>query len=152
MKAFRKFTNRQIRPQLMTGSFCTCCDYLIGWQIAVLFVDHSNTPPVFKFNEILKLYWYLFIVPKSWLPQTSSRPRSPATSNLPRPGNSKCDNESCVTCEHLVEGTTFRSTMTGKDYRFVPAVSCEAKNVIYLVTVLSTILDSRAPFLSLLTT
>ncbi len=66
--------------------------------------------------------------------QPSSRPRSPISANFPRPGNNKCDNESCVTCELLIEGTMFRSTMTGKDYRFVTSVNCSAKNVIYLVT------------------
>lgn len=42
--------------------------------------------------------------------------------------------DDCVTCEMLTEGTTFQSTMTGKQYKFVPAVSCNDRSVIYLVS------------------
>lgn len=51
-----------------------------------------------------------------------------------KPGNVRCDRDNCVACELLVIGTTFRSTMTGKEYRYMPHVSCGTKNVIYLVT------------------
>ena len=53
---------------------------------------------------------------------------------LPKPGNKKCDSDNCVTCELLLPGTTFKSTMTGKEYKFMPSVSCHTKNIIYLVT------------------
>jgi len=42
--------------------------------------------------------------------------------------------EDCVTCEMLTEGTTFQSTMTGKNFKFLPAVSCNDRSVVYLVT------------------
>ena len=42
--------------------------------------------------------------------------------------------DDCVTCEMLTEGTTFQSTMTGKQYKFIPAVSCNDRSVIYLVS------------------
>jgi len=42
--------------------------------------------------------------------------------------------DDCVTCDMLTEGPTFQSTMTGKQYKFLPAVSCNERSVIYLVT------------------
>ena len=56
--------------------------------------------------------------------------------NLPRPapGNRKCDSDSCVTCDLMLAGTTFKSTMTGKDYKFMPNVGCHTKLIIYLVS------------------
>lgn len=64
-----------------------------------------------------------------------SRPVSPLQSQAhPKPGNRKCDNDNCVTCDMLIAGTSFRSTMTGKEYKFMPSVGCHTKNVIYLVS------------------
>ena len=54
---------------------------------------------------------------------------------LGKPGNRKCDSDSCVTCDLLNTGTSFRSTMTGKEYKFMPSVSCHTKNIIYLVSI-----------------
>ena len=51
-----------------------------------------------------------------------------------KPGMSKCGNSSCVTCDLILEGTTFKSTMTGKSYKFMTPVTCESKHVIYLVS------------------
>ena len=50
-----------------------------------------------------------------------------------QPGNSRCKSE-CVTCALLIEGTEFKSQMTGKSYRLMTPVSCDTKFVIYLVT------------------
>ena len=50
------------------------------------------------------------------------------------PGTRKCSKSSCVTCELIIEGTTFKSQMTGKEYRFMTPVNCESSNVIYLVS------------------
>ncbi len=50
-----------------------------------------------------------------------------------KPGNRKCTRDSCVTCDLLISGSSFRSTMTGKNYKFMPSVSCDSKWVIYLV-------------------
>jgi len=50
------------------------------------------------------------------------------------PGTRKCEHEDCVTCAWIVEGTGFKSTVTGKTFRFMPSVTCSEKNVIYLVT------------------
>ena len=52
----------------------------------------------------------------------------------PTPGNRKCDSDSCVTCDLMLAGTTFKSTMTGKDYKFMPNVGCHTKIIIYLVS------------------
>ena len=52
----------------------------------------------------------------------------------PAPGNRKCDSDSCVTCDLMLTGTTFKSTMTGKDYKFMPNVGCHTKIIIYLVS------------------
>ena len=52
----------------------------------------------------------------------------------PTPGNRKCDSDSCVTCDLMLTGTTFKSTMTGKDYKFMPNVGCHTKIIIYLVS------------------
>jgi len=57
-----------------------------------------------------------------------------STSRPHPPGTRKCDHEDCVTCAWIVEGTGFKSTVTGKSYRFMPAVTCSEKSVIYLVT------------------
>ncbi|CAB4063506.1 unnamed protein product [Lepeophtheirus salmonis] len=52
------------------------------------------------------------------------------------PGNSRCDGKDreCVTCELMIVGSSFRSSMTGREYKFMNSVSCTTKNVIYLVT------------------
>eukprot|EP00096_Caligus_rogercresseyi_P012656 TRINITY_DN5371_c0_g1_i1.p1 TRINITY_DN5371_c0_g1~~TRINITY_DN5371_c0_g1_i1.p1 ORF type:complete len:502 (+),score=89.73 TRINITY_DN5371_c0_g1_i1:41-1546(+) len=53
------------------------------------------------------------------------------------PGNNRCESgerDDCVTCELLILGTSFRSSMTGKDYRLMTPVNCNTKNIIYLVT------------------
>ena len=53
-----------------------------------------------------------------------SRPRSPALG--PTPGNARCTSSgSCVTCELLIEGTKFKSMMSGKEYLFMPNVDCQ---------------------------
>lgn len=57
-----------------------------------------------------------------------------SSSLKPRVGMSKCGNSSCVTCDLITEGTTFKSTMTGKSYKFMTPVTCESKHVIYLVS------------------
>ena len=42
------------------------------------------------------------------------------------PGTSRCaSNGSCVTCELLIEGTKFKSMMSGKEYLFMTAVTCQ---------------------------
>ena len=66
--------------------------------------------------------------------EPESAPIVPQESKLPKPGNRRCESDNCVTCELLLPGTTFKSTMTGKDYKFMPSVSCHTKNIIYLVT------------------
>ena len=76
------------------------------------------------------------------LPLNPSYEETSETSNttkLPKPGNRRCDSDSCVTCELLIPGTTFKSTMTGKEYKFMPSVSCHTKNIIYLVSLLCTL-------------
>ena len=45
--------------------------------------------------------------------------------------------DGCVTCELFLEGTSFLSKTTGKNYVFTSSVSCTDKNVIYLVTCLN---------------
>ena len=53
----------------------------------------------------------------------------------PRPhGTYKLHEEGCVTCELFLEGTSFTSKTTGKNYKFTSSVSCTDKNCIYLVT------------------
>ncbi len=49
------------------------------------------------------------------------------------PGTSRCDGNNCVTCELLLEGSSFRSEMTGRGYKFVTPVTCRTSGVIYLV-------------------
>ena len=64
---------------------------------------------------------------------SATRPTSPSIATLPKPGNRKCERDNCVTCDLLINGTSFRSTMTGKEYKFMPSVGCETTNIIYLV-------------------
>ena len=53
-----------------------------------------------------------------------SRPRTPLLG--PTPGNARCkSNGSCVTCELLIEGSKFKSMMSGKEYLFMPKVDCQ---------------------------
>ena len=49
-------------------------------------------------------------------------------------GNRKCGRDNCVTCDLVITGTSFRSTMTGKEYKFMPSVGCETNNIIYMVS------------------
>ena len=65
---------------------------------------------------------------------SATRPTSPTIATLPKPGNRKCERDNCVTCDLLINGTSFRSTMTGKEYKFMPSVGCETTNIIYLVS------------------
>ena len=60
-----------------------------------------------------------------------SLPHRPWTPSLgPRPGNARCTaangaSGSCVTCDLLIEGTRFKSMMSGKEYLFMPSVDCQ---------------------------
>lgn len=69
----------------------------------------------------------------STAPEMESQEEISSRSQGKQPGNRRCDSDTCVTCDLLNTGTTFRSTMTGKDYKFMPHVSCHTKNIIYLV-------------------
>ena len=54
-----------------------------------------------------------------------SRPWTPSSLG-PRPGNARCASSgSCVTCDLLIEGTKFKSMMSGKEYLFMPNVDCQ---------------------------
>ena len=73
--------------------------------------------------------------PSAPISANAVRPTSPnSIANLPKPGNHKCGKNNCVCCDLMVTGTSFRSTMTGKDYKFMPSVGCDTTNVIYLVS------------------
>lgn len=69
------------------------------------------------------------------IPEMESEEEISSRSQAKQPGNRRCDSDTCVTCDLLNTGTTFRSTMTGKEYKFMPHVSCHTKNIIYLVSV-----------------
>ena len=59
-------------------------------------------------------------------------------SHEPRPhGTYKLHEDGCVTCELFLEGTSFLSKTTGKNYLFSSGVSCTDKNCIYMVTCLN---------------
>jgi len=69
------------------------------------------------------------------IPQTVPENTTENSLQRPRPpGNRKCESENCVTCDLMITGTTFKSTMTGKEYKFMPSVGCHTKIIIYLVT------------------
>ena len=56
----------------------------------------------------------------------------------PQPhGTYKLHPEGCVTCDLFLQGTSFSSNTTGKNYIFTSSVSCTDKNCIYLVTCIS---------------
>jgi hypothetical protein len=64
-------------------------------------------------------------------------PSFPET-HVPRPhGTYKLHEDGCVTCELFLEGTSFSSKTTGKNYFLSSGVSCTDKNCIYLVTCLN---------------
>ena len=69
-----------------------------------------------QFHEIFKKLWLIF------------------TKFLIISGNRKCGRDNCVTCDLVITGTSFRSTMTGKEYKFMPSVGCETNNIIYMVS------------------
>lgn len=78
-------------------------------------------------------------------PPPASTPLAPPTAVVSTPTSQRArgtykyhHEDDCVTCGMLTEGTTFQSTMTGKQYKFVPAVSCNDRSVIYLVTCANT--------------
>jgi len=73
--------------------------------------------------------------PDTLYPQLPSAPSAPSEAgDAPPPGNQKCGNTSCVTCAWLVEGPSFSSTVTGKQYLLMTSVSCTDSQIIYLVT------------------
>ena len=49
-------------------------------------------------------------------------------------GNRRCENPRCVTCSRMLEGQTFSSRVTGRQYSILPAVSCTSEQLIYLIT------------------
>ena len=49
-------------------------------------------------------------------------------------GNRRCEAPTCVTCSRMLEGPVFSSTVTGRQYTIVPAVSCTSQQLIYLIT------------------
>ncbi len=71
--------------------------------------------------------------PKHLYPEMPQEDHVPTTPVRRPPGTSKCSG-SCVTCELFVEGSSFRSEMTGRCYRFVPPVNCRTASVVYLVS------------------
>ena len=50
-------------------------------------------------------------------------------------GTYKFHQDDCITCDMLTVGSTFKSTMSGKEYKFLPSVSCNDRSVIYLVSI-----------------
>jgi len=88
-------------------------------------VSPGSPPPPYNYEQQLPLN-------PSAPPQI---PENIESLQRPRPpGNRKCDSENCVTCDLMLTGTTFKSTMTGKEYKFMPNVGCHTKIIIYLVT------------------
>ena len=88
----------------------------------------SGSPPPPYYDQQLPLN------PAAPSAPSATRPTSPSIATLPKPGNRKCERDNCVTCDLLINGTSFRSTMTGKEYKFMPSVGCETTNIIYLVS------------------
>lgn len=48
--------------------------------------------------------------------------------------NKKCTNIKCKACQHILEGSTFSSSNTGKKFNLKQNITCKSKNLIYLVT------------------
>ena len=71
---------------------------------------------------------------QSHIPPTVPENTSESFQRPRPPGNRKCDSDNCVTCDLMLTGNTFKSTMTGKEYKFMPSVSCHTKIIIYLVS------------------
>ena len=68
-------------------------------------------------------------------PALPSAPQpAPAPLTALPPGCRKCGHQDCVTCAFLLEGYTFASTATGRQYRFMTPVTCTDSRIIYLVT------------------
>ncbi|XP_023342679.1 uncharacterized protein LOC111712333 [Eurytemora carolleeae] len=84
------------------------------------------------------------LIPASNRPQSAVYPCLPTAPDLGsqgfnrpkpvQPGNRKCGNDECVACAWMIEGPHFSSTVTNKQYRFMPTVTCTDTSLIYLVT------------------
>ena len=49
---------------------------------------------------------------------------------------SKCGSSRCTTCPNVMEGTTFTSTATGREYQLQHNLNCKSKEIVYLITCL----------------
>ena len=93
---------------------------------------HGSLPPPY-YEQQLPLNPNAPSIPNP-VPEYEVQQDTESHRKLLKPGNRKCDSDNCVTCDLLLPGTSFRSTMTGKEYKFMPNVGCHTKNIIYLVS------------------
>ena len=72
---------------------------------------------------------------KEILAPSKFEPRESQNNNSPEGGCFKCDKSRCDLCKnYLAESKDFGSFITGKSYAIRPKLTCDSKNVIYLIS------------------